>query len=157
MSTFEVISAMISVLSFVLALFAVIYTRLSISISKSNVLRNINDSILKASDSISQMTHNMAPLIASRIDKTLTEGQKKSWEHYSVSFDIKTSDYLNSYEVACLMYLGKKVNKKDFEKLYKQDIINLFERDIFKEKLNDGNEHYGNLKKTYSQMKELDI
>lgn len=71
--------------------------------------------------------------------------------------DFFVEEELNAYDKACSLYLDNKVHKKRFKQDYYNEIMSIFESDVFTEigELNDARCKYSSLITVYDKWKKI--
>jgi len=165
MTSYEVVTIMISIATFSVSVIVFMNSRRIREVDEKNSSRllEIEENNLK---------HNMAQtelyiqelLVNARkifIDVNLEilrisiEGNSEAIEIAGKLTSSTLQEILNSYEVACMKYLDKKIDTKRFKKTYYQEIRQIFENDSYKVLL-DKKHSFHALKKVTEEWNNLE-
>jgi len=143
MTTNEILTLILSIV----ALTASVYSYLkSNAIANANLELSIYNTIRASKVSLYEITKQ---LMIQEPD------EKIKYEYAKVLHDSLTEDLVTSYEEACSKYLDNKVDKKRFEKNFKNDILRLVDSDeinkVIDFKKPSTRREYGAILKAYGQ------
>lgn len=143
MTANEIITLGLSILALVASMYSYLRTN---AIANANLELNIYNMIRSSKASLYEISKQLM---------LLEPDEQKKYEHASKIYESLVEDLVTSYEEACTKYLDNKVDKKRFEKNFKNDIRNLVEDEDINKIVNFSKQYsrreYGAILKTYNQ------
>lgn len=144
MTNYEILATVISIISIIIALFALIFTKIN-----SNKIEKIYYGQIEIS--IRETITNAK----NRITDILLNSNEENSQYTNQCIKVSIEQLLNTYEEACSKYIDSKIDKKRFKKTYIDEIKNIIESNDFKEYFHFGSK-YDAIKKVYNEWFNLE-
>ncbi len=122
-------SAAISFVSMLIALYFAVrssgYSHKAGRIAEGQLETSLRAQIQQTQNSMSSFAFELSRFVAGRTKSQLNAAEKRQLELFESSFKNALESNLNAYEDACTKYLGGRVDKADFKRMYNDEIRNL--------------------------------
>lgn len=150
MTPYEIISVVISLIALIVAVFS--YLKVT-SLSMGNIELYINERITNTKERVSDISMQMAPLLAK---KSRSEEEEAQHQIYVRNLRTAIENNLNAYEEACAKYRDNKVDRKRFVKNYRTEIRQLVENKHHKKYFDGVTSRYKAILEVYSEWENLE-
>lgn len=144
-STYEIISLILSLFAILISIITWIKTSLS---SSANLELYMNERITNTKEKVSDISIQLSDYISDKKSPKYITLQK--------AFTNSLENNFNAYEEACAKYLDRKVDKTRFKKNYKNEIKRLVENEETKQYFNGVSSNYRAIIKVYKMWEDLE-